>query len=171
MNADEWDGNVVVVEVVSSDESEVTVERCEYEDNYRRNEQEAEDARMAASFAGNNGGSGGAGSNNGGEGAGASNNGDGGSGSGNFHDAGRDETTSNMHTDEAEGPRRGTDVAPRAQAQPGVEQVSHSQPQVRVDDEKVASLVAMDFDPEKVVEALKKYDNNVEQALNELLSG
>ena len=27
MNADEWDGNVVVVEVVSSDESEVTVSR------------------------------------------------------------------------------------------------------------------------------------------------
>lgn len=116
----------------------LTVERCEYEDNCRRSEQEAEDARMAASFAGNN------------------NPGSGGDGGG-----------SNM-TD-ADGLRRGSDVA-RAQAQPGVEQVSHGEPQVRVDDEKVASLVAMDFDPEKVVEALKKYDNNVEQALNELLS-
>ena len=38
-----------------------------------------------------------------------------------------------------------------------------------VDDEKVASLVAMDFDPELVVAALSKYDNNVEQALNDLL--
>ena len=38
-----------------------------------------------------------------------------------------------------------------------------------VDDEKVASLVAMDFDPELVVAALGKYDNNVEQALNDLL--
>jgi uncharacterized membrane protein YgcG len=42
---------------------------------------------------------------------------------------------------------------------------------VRVDDEKVASLVAMDFDPDRVVAALKKHDNNVEQAINDLLSG
>ena len=53
---------------------------------------------------------------------------------------------------------------------PGVEEISHDEPVVRVDDEKVASLVAMDFDPDKVVAALKKYDNNVEQALNDLLS-
>lgn len=118
----------------------LTVERCEYEDNCRRNEQEAEDARMAASFAGNSGG---------------------GSGEGNDGSA--------QNNGGQDGPRRGSDT-PRAQAQPGVEQVSHGVPQVRVDDEKVASLVAMDFDPEKVVEALKKYDNNVEQALNELLS-
>ena len=38
-----------------------------------------------------------------------------------------------------------------------------------VDDEKVASLVAMEFDPERVVAALQKYDNNMERALNELL--
>lgn len=120
----------------------LTVERCEYEDNCRRNEQEAEDARMAASFAGNSGGGGGGD----GDGPGASNNGT------------------------SDSTRRGSDLVPRAQAQPGVEQVSHGVPQVRVDDEKVASLIAMDFDPEKVVEALKKYDNNVEQALNELLS-
>lgn len=39
-----------------------------------------------------------------------------------------------------------------------------------VDDEKVATLVAMEFDPDKVVAALEKHDNNVDQALNELLS-
>jgi hypothetical protein len=68
-----------------------------------------------------------------------------------------------------------TDIAPdvlppSAASRPGVVNVSHNEPRVRVDDEKVASLVAMDFDPDKVVAALKKYDNNVEQALNELLS-
>lgn len=55
--------------------------------------------------------------------------------------------------------------------QPGFEQVSHDVPAVRVDDEKVASLVAMDFDPEQVVQALRKYDNDVERALNDLLGG
>lgn len=39
-----------------------------------------------------------------------------------------------------------------------------------VDDEKVANLVAMDFEFEKVVKALRKHDNNFEQALNDLLS-
>ncbi|KAL3923327.1 MAG: hypothetical protein SGILL_001721, partial [Bacillariaceae sp.] len=38
-----------------------------------------------------------------------------------------------------------------------------------VDDEKVAILLNMDFDPAKVVAALKKHNNNVDQALNELL--
>eukprot|EP00521_Asterionellopsis_glacialis_P008728 CAMPEP_0195285714 /NCGR_PEP_ID=MMETSP0707-20130614/3448_1 /TAXON_ID=33640 /ORGANISM="Asterionellopsis glacialis, Strain CCMP134" /LENGTH=853 /DNA_ID=CAMNT_0040345247 /DNA_START=1061 /DNA_END=3622 /DNA_ORIENTATION=+ len=65
---------------------------------------------------------------------------------------------------------RSGDVRPTP-SRPGVEMVSHNEPQVRVDDEKVASLVAMDFDPDKVVAALKKYDNNVDMALNELLSG
>jgi hypothetical protein len=54
--------------------------------------------------------------------------------------------------------------------QPGVQAVSHSEPVVHVDDEKVASLVAMEFDPDKVVAALKKCDNNIDLALNELLS-
>mmetsp|Transcript_33088 Transcript_33088/g.38318 ORF Transcript_33088/g.38318 Transcript_33088/m.38318 type:complete len:935 (+) Transcript_33088:191-2995(+) len=55
---------------------------------------------------------------------------------------------------------------------PGVYSVSnHEKPPTRVDDEKVATLVGMDFNAERVVEALAKYDNNVEQALNELLSG
>jgi programmed cell death 6-interacting protein len=50
--------------------------------------------------------------------------------------------------------------------------VSHQEPaRVHVDDAKVAHLVGMDFDPEQVVEALSMYDNNLEQALNFLLSG
>jgi ALIX V-shaped domain binding to HIV/UBA/TS-N domain len=56
-------------------------------------------------------------------------------------------------------------------ASPGIHAVSHGLPEVRVDDEKLASLVAMEFDPDRVVMALRKYDNNFEQALNELLSG
>ncbi|KAL3944132.1 MAG: hypothetical protein SGBAC_001779 [Bacillariaceae sp.] len=39
-----------------------------------------------------------------------------------------------------------------------------------VDDEKVATLVAMDFDPASVVAALKNKNNDVDAALNELLS-
>jgi hypothetical protein len=38
-----------------------------------------------------------------------------------------------------------------------------------VDDLKVAHLVAMDFDPDKVVAALKRHHNDIDQALNELL--
>jgi programmed cell death 6-interacting protein len=50
--------------------------------------------------------------------------------------------------------------------------VSHQEPaRVHVDDAKVAHLIGMDFDPEQVVEALTMYDNNLEQALNFLLSG
>jgi programmed cell death 6-interacting protein len=37
-------------------------------------------------------------------------------------------------------------------------------------DEKVATLVAMEFDPAKVVEALQKHNSNVDEALNDLLS-
>jgi hypothetical protein len=40
-----------------------------------------------------------------------------------------------------------------------------------VDDEKVAALVAMDFDPDRVVDALRNQNNDVDAALNELLSG
>lgn len=47
---------------------------------------------------------------------------------------------------------------------------SDDQPGIVVDDALVANLVAMDFDPEKVVTALKNHNNNMEQALNELLS-
>ena len=38
-----------------------------------------------------------------------------------------------------------------------------------VDDSKVATLVAMDFDPDKVVAALRKHNNDMDRALNELL--
>mmetsp|Transcript_52547 Transcript_52547/g.127279 ORF Transcript_52547/g.127279 Transcript_52547/m.127279 type:complete len:848 (+) Transcript_52547:270-2813(+) len=40
-----------------------------------------------------------------------------------------------------------------------------------VDDEKLAQLIAMDFDPAKAMESLKKHSNDVDQAVNELLSG
>lgn len=43
-------------------------------------------------------------------------------------------------------------------------------PPFQVDDEKLATLVGMEFDPAKVVEALTRHDNNVDQALNDLLS-
>ena len=39
-----------------------------------------------------------------------------------------------------------------------------------VDDEKVADLVEMGFDAEKVVAALKRHGNNKEQAVNDLLT-
>lgn len=42
---------------------------------------------------------------------------------------------------------------------------------VRVEDDKVAMLVAMDFDPEKAFLALLMHDNNLEAAVNQLLSG
>jgi len=41
----------------------------------------------------------------------------------------------------------------------------------RIDDQAMANLVAMEFDPERVVAALEKYNNDVEEALNDLLSG
>ena len=54
---------------------------------------------------------------------------------------------------------------------PGVYcQSNLSPPPVHVDDKKVARLVAMDFDPEKVLHSLRKYDNNFDQALNDLLA-
>ncbi len=46
-----------------------------------------------------------------------------------------------------------------------------SLPVSKVDDEKVATLVAMEFDADKVVAALEKYDNNMDDALNDLLGG
>jgi hypothetical protein len=53
---------------------------------------------------------------------------------------------------------------------PGASSSTQGDQRTKVDDEKVATLVAMEFDPAKVVEALLKHDNNVDQALNELLS-
>lgn len=135
----------------------LTVERCEFEDNHLnsadRRRQEAEDARLAASLAGPDAG---------GSGNDPSNSQDPGSPQGAegdhqlFNQPGADYQSRGDHMPAA--------------SQPGVVTVSHAEPQVRVDDEKVASLVAMDFDPDKVVAALRKHDNNMEQALNELLS-
>lgn len=42
---------------------------------------------------------------------------------------------------------------------------------VDVDDEKVANLVVMGFDPSRVVAALRRHRNDLDQALNELLCG
>lgn len=156
----------------------LTVERCEYEDKARLSQQEQEDARMAANLAN--------GMNN--------NNNVGSSNNTGFSNSNSNNTNTSMgmnnHSNHGKGgppnlPRPMTptrsplrnnglrELTPERrpnQPLPGVEQVSHNEPQVRVDDEKVASLVAMDFDPVKVVAALKKYDNNIDQALNELLS-
>jgi hypothetical protein len=128
----------------------LTIERCEYEDKTRRQQQESEDARMAATF-GNSSSHHSNGPRSGG--------------------APAQSLTSSSRMDPV-GPRPGgsRDVIGRPGMQPGVEAVSHSEPVVYVDDEKVASLVAMDFDPDKVVAALKRCDNNIEQALNELLA-
>jgi hypothetical protein len=39
-----------------------------------------------------------------------------------------------------------------------------------VDDEKVANLISMDFDPGQAVAALKRHNNDLELALNDLLA-
>ncbi len=39
-----------------------------------------------------------------------------------------------------------------------------------MDDELVAKLVAMDFSVENAVQALARYDNKIERAINDLLS-
>eukprot|EP00978_Attheya_sp_CCMP212_P047515 scaffold421563_cov94-Attheya_sp.AAC.3 len=65
----------------------------------------------------------------------------------------------------------GPGAHPPRPSQPGSYSVAaDDMHQVRVDDEKVASLVGMDFDPERVVLALSKYANNIELTLNELIS-
>jgi len=63
------------------------------------------------------------------------------------------------------------DNVARSPTQPGMSQVRNDEPRVVVDDEMVATLVGMEFDPAKVVAALAKYNNNMDQALNDLLSG
>jgi hypothetical protein len=126
----------------------LTIERCEYEDKSSRQQQESEDARMAATFGnGNNSSHHSNGPRSGGAPA---------------------QSPASSRRMDPVGPRPGgsRDVIGRPGMLPGVEAVSHSEPVVYVDDEKVASLVAMDFDPDKVVAALKRCDNNIEQALN-----
>jgi hypothetical protein len=52
-----------------------------------------------------------------------------------------------------------------------VEQVSHSDGlAVRVDDAKVARLIELGFDPERAAVALRRYHNDMDQAINDLLS-
>ena len=119
----------------------LTIERCEYEDKTTRQQQLANDARMAASFGGNS------------EMTPSSN-------------SAPEREPRPQSYQEQQGPSRNTGGQPV----PGIEAVPHDEPVVRVDDAKVANLVSMDFDPVKVVAALKKYDNNFEQALNDLLS-
>lgn len=99
----------------------LAIERCEFDDKVRRFRQEAEDARVAASYG------------------------------------------------SSRQPSHTNDSQPSGLGGPGAREVSQQEPEVYVDDEKVASLVAMDFDPEQVVAALKKYNNNLDQALNDLL--
>jgi hypothetical protein len=54
---------------------------------------------------------------------------------------------------------------------PAVSRASHfKQAQSLVDDELVAQLVAMDFNVESAVQALARYDNNIENAINDLLT-
>lgn len=177
----------------------LTVERCEHEDRARRSRQEEEDARMAATLASSDGPGGNSGSGRHGDSISDIDNlgavpssaslgddlsddplGESSASFGGFGGGGRGTGVSNEEREILGG--IGGSSASHLAAQnryqrnrvspyPGVEQVSHDVPAVRVDDEKVASLVAMDFDPEKVVAALKKYDNDVERALNDLLSG
>jgi hypothetical protein len=135
----------------------LTAERMEFEDNMSRSRQEEEDLRMAENLFSDPVGRV---NNSSGDPASAS------SSSPNY-------SSNNHHSNNSswyhanDSPQRRQELT----SQPGNLQVSHNEIAFRVDDEKVASLVAMDFDPEQVVAALTKYDNNVEQALNELLSG
>lgn len=165
------------------------VERCEFEDQAVRQSQEEQDARMAASLAG---GGGGGGESSHGDGSSPNNS----SASNHASSVSTPSRGGNIGTDASPlavagrsqpqpppsppSPEqrhnimavRNNSLARHSSGTPGVSAVSHGDlPRVRVDDEKVASLVAMDFDPDKVVAALKKYDNDVEHALNELLSG
>jgi hypothetical protein len=119
----------------------LTVERLEYHDKANRNRQEEEDAMIAKRM-------------NDAPNRGGNN--------------GNSNSNSNSNSNGGNGGNGG--VVARG-GQPGFAQVNHNEPQVFVDDEKVATLVAMEFDPDKVVAALAKYNNNVDQALNDLLSG
>jgi ALIX V-shaped domain binding to HIV/UBA/TS-N domain len=128
----------------------LTIERCEYEEKNTnssyRIRQEEEDARMAVSLAGGRNPI--------------------------PHSEQSNSTSRNLDRGYASSnPSSSHQSHSYPTSHPGFVTVDHRNPHVRIDDEKVASLVAMDFDPEKVVAALITHNNNVEQALNELLSG
>lgn len=127
----------------------LAVERMEYEDQVALSRQEEQDARMAASIAGQH-----------------------------LESDGDSSPRLPRTLSASDSPQMGsnsslTSLGSRREPanHPGVEQVGHHEPMVRVDDSKVAALVAMDFDSDKVVAALRRYDNNFDEALNELLSG
>ena len=63
-----------------------------------------------------------------------------------------------------------TSRTPPAPGRPGVYFVPNdSAPLVQVDDEKLARFVQMGFDVDKVSESLQKFDNNEQQAMEDLL--
>lgn len=151
----------------------LTITRCEYEDKEQLSKQEAEDARFAESVAEAPRGTDPPSSGSMPHAAASESNMPNGSGVA----VGIPDEEESDYTD-GHPTRRPTtdgdgDETDRWDAahRPGVDVVSYDSPDVRVDDAKVAHLIAMDFDPDKVVEALKRSDNNIEQALNELLMG
>jgi hypothetical protein len=148
----------------------LTVERLEYDESVRRSRQEEEDARVASEMSSN--------PHHPGPSAASSSepsrpyeiSGGGGVGGGG-----------------AEGPEGGGagvgGTAPPSAYGPGpaasthlplptsrVEQVNHADGlAVRVDDAKVARLIELGFDPDRAAMALRRYHNDMDQALNDLL--
>jgi len=60
---------------------------------------------------------------------------------------------------------------PPNEGRPGIFQVSNfTEPIAQVDDAKLAQLVGMDFDPQKSYEALQQFDNDLDRALNSLIT-
>mmetsp|Transcript_27943 Transcript_27943/g.41260 ORF Transcript_27943/g.41260 Transcript_27943/m.41260 type:complete len:907 (+) Transcript_27943:274-2994(+) len=133
---------------VSNASARLTADRCEYAESYstKRLQQEEEDARMAKALAQQSAN------------ASCTNNNNTNTANNNPDENGSEQNNQNNNNNNS------------PHSHPGFVHVDHTEPQVRVDDEKVASLIAMDFDPDKVVRALVKYDNDVEAALNELIS-
>lgn len=120
----------------------LTVERLEYDDKAKRVSQELKDALMAKNLF---------------------------SGGETSHGAGATVTSSSAaRRSPPDNGVRNVSSQPNVQSQAAL--ASPVQNTNTVDDEKVATLVAMEFDPDKVVAALEKHNNNVDEALNELLS-
>lgn len=131
----------------------LTVERLEYDDKARRASQVVKDAMMAKNLSSE------------------SNNNDGGS-------AAAAASTSSQYDDQRRSPPSNSNGSPSShplnnhQEDEAVVPHLHRQETTRtnnVDDEKIATLVGMGFDPDKVVASLEKNNNDVDQALNELL--
>jgi hypothetical protein len=132
----------------------LTVERLEYDDKARRASQVVKDAMMAKNLFSE------------------SNNNDGGSA------AAAAASASSQDDDQRRSPPSNSNDSPSShplnnhQKDEAAVPHHHHQETTRtnnVDDEKVATLVGMEFDPDKIVAALEKHNNDVDQALNELL--